>query len=178
MTGNRAAVRYAKALLSLASDQNKAEVVNNDMIYISKTIEENNELDQLLKSAVVKSELKKDALLKIFPKVNNLSKGMFDLLTSNKRIDILRDVTSKYIMLFDELNEKEKATVITAFPLTDKLESKVLKKVKELTDKSIELENIVDETIIGGFILRVGDKQYNASVLNKLNNLRREFTLN
>ncbi len=103
---------------------------------------------------------------------------MFDLFTSNKRIDILQDVTSKYMMLFDELNEKEKATVITAVPLTDKLESKVLKKVKELTDKSIELENIVDETIIGGFILRVGDKQYNASVLNKLNNLRREFTLN
>jgi len=62
--------------------------------------------------------------------------------------------------------------------MTDKLEAKVLAKVKELTSKSVELENIVDDTIIGGFILRIGDKQYNASVANKLNNLKREFTLN
>jgi len=54
----------------------------------------------------------------------------------------------------------------------------VLNKVKELTRKEVTLENIVDESILGGFILRVGDKQYNASISNKLNNLKKEFTLN
>ena len=62
--------------------------------------------------------------------------------------------------------------------MTDDLEIKVMAKIKELTSKSVELENIVDEDIIGGFILRVGDIQYNASIANKLNKLKREFTLN
>jgi len=178
MAGTRAAIRYAKALLSLASDQKAGKAVNNDMKLIAETIGENEDLDKLLKSAVIKSELKKQTLNKIFPKINKLSSNLFDLLVSNKRIDILEDIVTKYSILFDELEGKEKATVITAIPMTDKLEAKVLAKVKELTSKSVELENIVDDTIIGGFILRIGDKQYNASVANKLNNLKREFTLN
>lgn len=178
MAGTRAAIRYAKAVLSLASDQNAAEAVNNDMKLIATTIEDNAELSQVLKSAVVKSEVKKAALTQIFPNTNSISSEVFNLLMSNKRIDILGDVASTYNQLFDELNGKQKAQVSTAFPMTNDLEIKVLAKVKELTSKAVELENIVDESILGGFILRVGDKQYDASVSNKLNKLKREFTLN
>ena len=62
--------------------------------------------------------------------------------------------------------------------MTEDLEMKVLAKIKELTNKSVSVENVVDESILGGFILRIGDKEYNASVANKLNKLKREFTLN
>ena len=175
---SRAAIRYAKAVLSLASDQNAAEAVNNDMKLIATTIKENVELSQALKNAIVKSDAKIEALTKIFPNINSISSRLFNLLMSNKRIDILGDVASKYTTLFDELNGKEIAQVTTAFPMNNDLEIKVLAKVKELTSKAVELENMVDEGILGGFILRVGDKQYDASVSNKLNKLKREFTLN
>ena len=68
--------------------------------------------------------------------------------------------------------------VTTAVPLTDDLNAKVLAKVKELTGKEAVIENKVDESILGGFILRVGDMQYNASIANKLNNLKRTFSQN
>ena len=178
MAGTRAAIRYAKAALSLASDQKAAEAVNNDMITIASTIAENDELDQVLKSSVIKAEVKRAALAEIFPNLNTISSELFNLLITNKRIDILGAVASKYSELFDELSGKEVAQVTTAFPMTDDLEIKVLAKVKELTSKAVELENVVDESILGGFILRIGDKQYNASVANKLNKLKREFTLN
>ncbi|MBT8181024.1 MAG: ATP synthase F1 subunit delta [Eudoraea sp.] len=178
MAGTRAAIRYAKALLSLASEQKAAEAVNNDMKLIANTIVENDDLDKVLKSAVIKSELKKETLNSIFPKINKISSGLFDLLVSNKRLHILGDIVTKYNSLYDELIGKETAIVTTAIPMTKDLEVKVLAKVKDLTNKSVELENIVDNSIIGGFILRVGDKQYNASVANKLNKLKREFTLN
>ncbi|WP_347923186.1 ATP synthase F1 subunit delta [Pontimicrobium sp. SW4] len=178
MAGTRAAIRYAKAVLSLASDQNSADAVNNDMKLIATTIAENDELSQVLESAVVKSDIKKAALIQIFPSINSISSGLFNVLVSNKRIDILGSIASKYSELFDELNGKEIAQVTTAIPMTNDLEIKVLAKVKELTSKAVELENIVDESILGGFILRVGDKQYNASISNKLNKLKREFTLN
>lgn len=178
MAESRAAIRYAKAMLSLATDQKKADSVDNDMKLMANTIAENIGLAEMLNNAVVKSEDKKAVLLAVFPKLNKISTDLFDVLNSNKRIDILHDIAIHYSILFDTLKGKEVAKVTTAIPMTKELEAKVLAKVKELTNKEVVLENIVDENILGGFILRVGDKQYNASVSNKLNKLKREFTLN
>jgi len=178
MTGSRAAIRYAKAILSLAKDQNAAEAVNDDMNLIANTVAKSDELSQVLKSTVIKADLKKGALNTIFPNLNVLSSGLFDVLIANKRLGILGDVASSYNVQFDALNGKEKASVTTAVPMTSELEIKILSKIKELTNKAVELENIVDENILGGFILRIGDKQYNASIANQLNKLKREFTLN
>ncbi|WP_166960076.1 ATP synthase F1 subunit delta [Yeosuana marina] len=178
MAGARAAIRYAKALLSLATDQKKADAVNNDMKLMANTIAENTELSNMLNNSVIKSETKKAALLAVFPKLNSISAGLFDVLISNKRMTILNDIVLQYSILFDAFNGKEIAKVTTAVPMTKELEAKVLTKVKTLTNKEVSLENIVDESILGGFILRVGDKQYNASISNNLNKLKREFTLN
>ncbi|NCO62366.1 MAG: ATP synthase F1 subunit delta [Flavobacteriales bacterium] len=178
MSGARAAIRYAKAILSLATDKKSAESVNNDMKLMANTMSENIELNDVLTNAVIKAEVKKAVLLKIFPKLNSISTDLFDVLITNKRVDILPEIAIQYSVLFDAVNGKEKAKVTTAIPMTKELEAKVLDKVRELTNKEVTLENIVDESIIGGFILRVGDKQYNASISNKLNKLKREFTLN
>ena len=67
MAGTRAAIRYAKAALSLASDQNTAEVVNNDMMLITNTVTEHLDLSEMLKNSVINSETKKTILLSIFP---------------------------------------------------------------------------------------------------------------
>jgi F-type H+-transporting ATPase subunit delta len=178
MSGTRAAIRYAKALLSLAIDQKSEEVVNSDMKLIAKTVSENRDLDLALRNAVAKLDTKKEILNEVFPKLNPLSSKLFEVLADNNRIDAVQDVARKYNELYDDYIGKEKATVTTAVPMTQDLEIKVMAKIKELTSKSVELENIVDESIIGGFILRVGDIQYNAGIANKLNKLKREFTLN
>ena len=102
-----------------------------------------------------------------------------DTLVANNRIDILEQVAAKYNQLFDESKGIELATVTTAIALTPDLEKKVLAKAKELTGKKdVEVKNSIDESIIGGFILRIGDVQYNASVANQLSKLKRELTLN
>ena len=174
----RVAIRYAKAMLSLATDKKVAETVNNDMKLMAKTFAENTALSQMLTNAVIKSETKKEVLLQVFPKINTISTNLFDVLITNKRVDILNDIALQYNKLFNILNGKQVAKVTTAFPMTKDLEAKVLAKVNTLTNKEVTLENIIDETILGGFILRVGDVQYNASISNKLNKLKREFTLN
>ena len=178
MAGARAAIRYAKALLSLASDSKTAEVVNTDMKLIAETIADNKELSDMLQSPVVSSSNKKAVLLEIFKKSNKASLSLIDTLVVNNRIDILGQVASKYNQLFDESKGIELATVTTAVELSADLKKKVLAKAKELTGKDVEVENIIDESILGGFILRIGDVQYNASVANQLSKLKREFTLN
>jgi F-type H+-transporting ATPase subunit delta len=178
MSGTRAAIRYAKAVLSLAVNQNSEETVNNDMKLIAKTISEHTDLDLALKNAITKQNTKKEILNQVFTNLNPLTSKMFDVLVDNNRINVVAEVASQYNRLYDAHIGKEKATVTTAVPMTEDLEIKVLAKIKELTSKSVELVNIVDESIIGGFILRVGDIQYNASIASKLNKLKREFTLN
>ncbi len=175
---SRAAIRYAKAILSLAVDQKSAETVSNDMKLIASTISDSPELDAALKNAIVKQDAKREIVNKVFPNTNALTAKMFDVLVENNRIDVVAEVAQKFNELYEAHIGKEKATVTTAVPMTDDLEIKVMAKIKDLTSKSVELENIVDESIIGGFILRVGDIQYNASIANKLNKLKREFTLN
>ena len=178
MSGSRAAIRYAKAILSLANSNSKSEAVYSDMQVVAKTISENQELQDFLRSEIMKSEAKKDVLHKVFSNTDPLTKELFNLLVENKRVDIMDIVAAKYIKLYDEQMGKEVATVTTAVPMTSDMELKVLAKVKELTSKSVELQNVIDESILGGFILRIGDLQYDASIINKLNNLKREFTLN
>ena len=178
MAGARAAIRYAKAILSLATDQKTADVVSTDMKLIANTIAENKDLSQALQSPVVTSTVKKSILLEVFKKSNKTTLSLINTLVANNRIDILEQVASKYNLLFDQSKGIELATVTTAIALTPDLKKKVLAKAKEITGKNVEVENIIDESILGGFILRIGDVQYNASVANQLNKIKREFTLN
>jgi|SRR5690554_43848 len=178
MAGARAAIRYAKAVLSLASDRNTAEVVNTDMKLMAKTIAESNDLNNMLQNPVVSSSVKKSILLDIFKDANEMTRNLIDTLITNKRLTLLEQVAVQYNLLYDKLTGTQIAQVTTAVPLTDELRAKVLAKVKELTGKDVEIKSNVDESILGGFILRVGDIQYNASIANKLNKLKREFTLN
>ncbi|UMB59794.1 ATP synthase F1 subunit delta [Lutibacter sp. A80] len=174
--GSRAAVRYAKAILSFALEQSKEVEVNNDMLVVVSTIEESKDLQLVLSSPVLKSELKKTALKEVFSsKVSGVTMGLIDLLVENKRLSILTDVAKKYTVIFDELKGIEVAKVTTAVPLTEALNAQVLAKIKETTGKEATIENTVDPDIIGGFILRIGDVQYDASISNKLQVLKRQF---
>ncbi|NLP57229.1 ATP synthase F1 subunit delta [Lutibacter sp. B1] len=176
MSGTKAALRYAKAILNLALEQKKEVEVNNDMLLITNTIVESKDLQLLLTSPILKSDKKKSVLKEIFSnKISSLSSSLINLLIDNERLAILDEVSKKYISLFDSLKGKEIAKVTTAIALDDELNNKVLQKVKEITGKEAIVENIINPDIIGGFILRVGDIQYDASIANKLQVLKRQF---
>jgi F-type H+-transporting ATPase subunit delta len=176
MASTRATIRYAKAILDLANSKGVAEAVNNDMKSIASAIDTNTELSTFIQNPTTKVEVKESALLEVFADVNGVTKGLFHLLFENKRFEILNAIALEYNKLFDESNGVEVAKVTTAIPMDAALEAKVLAKVATLSDKKITIENIVDPSIIGGFILRIGDNQYNASVANRLQVLKRELS--
>lgn len=174
---SRAAIRYAKAVLDQANHANISEVVFGDMKSIQATLAGSKELRVVLQSPVVKAEDKKQALLQIFEKNSDVTKALIQILTSNKRINLLGGVALAYVDLYNDSKGVKTATVITAVTLTPEIEAKVLSKLKEMTGSdNITINNTIDESIIGGFILRVGDLQYNASIANQLGNLKREFS--
>lgn len=176
MASTRAAIRYAKAILDLANSKGVAEAVNNDMKSIATAIETNQELSTFIQNPTTTVEVKEGALLEVFANVNGVTKGLFRLLFENKRFEILDAIAVEYNKLFDENNGVQVAKVTTAIPMGAALEAKVLAKIATLSDKKITIENIVDPSIIGGFILRIGDNQYNASVAYRLQVLKRELS--
>lgn len=176
MNESRAALRYAKATLDLAVDKKATEAVEKDMKSIITTITESKELDELLASPIVKGTDKKEVLSKVFKEKDGITEGLIAILVDNKRIALLQEVALKYIILNEQLKGQDIGYVTTAVPMTSDLESKILEKVVAITGKKVTLENKVDQSIVGGFILRVGDLQYDASIASKLNGLKREFT--
>lgn len=178
MKGTRAAIRYAKAILDLAKDQNSAAAVNDDMKLIVNAIADNKELKSLLNSPVVKAEQKTAVLKEVFANTNAITTGLVNVLADNKRLTLLETVATEFTALYDASQGFQKAYVTTAVALTDDMNTKVLAKVKELTGKEALIENTIDESILGGFILRVGDLQYNASIANNFNKLKRTFSQN
>ena len=178
MSGTRAAIRYAKAILSVATDNQTAEKIQLEMDEIAHTIASNAALNEAVKSPVVKLSEKAAVLDKVFKNFSPELKSLFQTLAQNKRIDLLEEISLQYKQLYDQLNNKEVATVTTAVPMPSAMEAKVMAKLKTLSSKTISLKKTVDETILGGFILRVGDQQYNASVSNQLNELKNKFQIN
>lgn len=174
----RAANRYAKALLDLALEKKQEELVHKDMQYVAKTIAANSDLQMLLDSPIFKTSDKTKALKSIFNKdISSLSNNLIELLATNKRMPLLQEITKQYGILFNQEKSIEKALVTTAFPIDESMREQVLAKATALVgDKKISLNNKVDENIIGGFILRVGDVQIDASIQNKLNKLKRELS--
>lgn len=176
MSSTRAAIRYAKAILDLATSKNVANDVSNDMFSITNTISGNQELNSFIQNPIIKVEVKENALLEVFANTNQVTKSLFHLLFENKRFEILNATAIEYNKLFDEINGIEVAQVTTAIAMDADLEAKVKEKIATFSYKKVSIENIVDPSIIGGFILRIGDKQYNASIANRLQVLKREFS--
>ncbi|PKH50067.1 ATP synthase F1 subunit delta [Tenacibaculum sp. Bg11-29] len=176
MKGARPALRYAKAILNLAKETNNDSLVNDNMKFIAGTIAGSSDLKRMLKSPVVKAADKRKVLNALFgEKVDTIIKGLFNLLEENKRMMILEVIARQYSIIYDYDKNIQVAKVTTAVALTKELEDKIQAKIVEITGNSAGIENIVNPTILGGFILRVGDVQYDASISNQLSQLRREF---
>ena len=102
-----------------------------------------------------------------------------NLVLEKRREAILGAIANSFIDLYNDLKNIVKATVVTANAITEDTRNKVLSQLKLVAgDANILIEEQVDESIIGGFVLRIGDTEYNASIDNKLQQLKREFVSN
>ena len=176
MKGSRVAIRYAKALLATAQEQQAVDQVADDMESVYMTLENSQELKAVLASPVISAELKGDTLKAIFGKVSPVVKTFLALVAENNRANHLDGVALKYKQLYQDLQGKQEAEVTTAVPLTPALEKAVMDKIKTLTDKKVELVRTVDQDIIGGFILRLGDQRFDASIANQLKSLKHNLS--
>jgi F-type H+-transporting ATPase subunit delta len=176
----KVASRYAKSLLKIAIEEKALEELYTDMQLVNKICAENRELVLLLKSPVVKSDKKQAILTAIFDK--NLSKiaaTFVSLITNKKRAGILDDIAASFIETYKQHKNIKTAQVTSAVALSKAQKDGIIAILNSAKDaSSIDLHEVIDTNIIGGMILRVGDKQVDESIKRKLKNLEMEFDEN
>jgi len=177
MSSFRVASRYAKSLLELAKDQNKLEEVNEDMRLIDQVCRENHDLVLLLKNPIINHSIKKTVLHALFEgKINDLTMAILDITTRKNREPLLPLIASEFHLQYNHLKGIQEASVTTSFALDDSLRKKINDIVIKISKgNSVELTEIVDESIIGGYLLKVGDTQLDDTLSSKLKELDLEF---
>lgn len=175
MKNTRASLRYAKAALRISLEQKKEMRLAKDMQEIVKVFSSNIALVFFLQNPIISNTNKQETILKVLTDIDPLTSQLIRLLVQNNRIDLLDQVANAYLKLLQQHQGEQVAVVTTAVSLTPALAKTVLDKAKQLSKAKITLENHINPAIIGGFILRIGDLEYNASVAHQLDQLKREF---
>jgi F-type H+-transporting ATPase subunit delta len=176
MAETKVSSRYANSLLDMSSEKNNLDEISIDMELVHSAIRSSKELKNILDSPIVKSEIKKSVLSEIFKnKISNDSLGFIKFVIDKNREDILDSIIEKFLELRDEKLGLVRVEVRTSFDFTDEQKEKLRKRLESILNKKAHLKFIVDNTIVGGFIAKVGDTVYDASIKHQLELLRKEF---
>jgi F-type H+-transporting ATPase subunit delta len=170
------AIRYAKALIDLAKEQNAVEAVKDDMVLFYKTVRTNPELGAVLGNPIVSHSKKIAILADIFAaRISKVSVAMLNIMVNKGRADVLYGMAHEFIAQYDVLNNVTYAKVISAAPLSEANKQKMLNEVQQAVGGTIKLNSQVDPSLIGGFVLTVGDRRIDTSVANSLNKIKKDF---
>lgn len=176
MSTGKIAVRYAKALFLSAREQKLLDPVRADMEIILKATTGIQDIRQLLESPIINSGKKANALVEIFKSgISELSLDFIRLVTGNKREEYLPGMARYFIQLYKEEKGIKVATISSAVSLDSESSRQIGEMIKKAFKAKIELQQEVKEELIGGFVLRVENKQLDASVKGKLEKIKKEL---
>ena len=171
--------RYAKALFEYAKETGETESIFKDLSYIRNVTRESRELYRMFFSPVVKPYKKIIVLKKVFgDAISETTQKFFELIIKKGREANIREIAANYINIYNESKNIIEADITTAVSIDDKLRNDIKAKLRTQLNKEINLNEKVDSKILGGYILRVKDKQEDRSLKTKLNRLKRELEAN
>jgi F-type H+-transporting ATPase subunit delta len=176
MQSTKAAARYAKALLDLSLEQGCFEKVSSDMAYLHRVCQEEKDFVILLNSPVVKSDKKISIFQTLFADFDELSSLFMELITKNRREYMLDDIALSYQALLKAHHGIIPVSIFSARPLDANTRTTLIKKIGAAVQGKPEISEILDESLIGGFIVRMDDMQIDASVSSQFKNLKQRLT--
>lgn len=173
----KVAKTYAKSLLDLAVEKGALEEVEKDMLSILSVCEESKELQSMLESPIVSSDKKWSVLKAIFEKsISAFTLSFVELMAKNGRESKLADTAYAFGHLYLEQKNILKAVVKSVDGVGETLKAKIAELVKTTYNKEVIIEEEKDESLIGGFVITVGDQQVDASVSKQLANMKKALS--
>jgi F-type H+-transporting ATPase subunit delta len=180
MLNPRIAAPYAKSLLDIAIEQGQLETVYADMQFLQQVIKGNRDFLALLRSPVVKSDVKNKIVTAITEgRVSPLTATFNKLLISKGREIYLPEIITAFIKQYKDHKNIHVVQLTTAAPISEAIKAAFVEQIRKTTAmQNIELETSVNENLIGGFTLQAGDKLVDASIAYDLKQIRKQFENN
>lgn len=175
MRSTKSAIRYAKAILELSSESNSVDFVARDMERIVEAGNETSDFQIFLNSPVIKTDKKIGILKVLFSEFTELTMSFIELITKNKREYLLTEIASAFVGLLKKQNGIVPVSVTSAVKLEKETLAQILDKLKSHVDGDFEVTEEVDPSLIGGFVVRMDDKQIDASIASQLNRMKIEL---
>jgi F-type H+-transporting ATPase subunit delta len=176
MKNSKVATRYARAFLDLAIEQKNLDSVLGDMNVLSATCKDSHEFMLLLTSPVVKPDKKIAIFEQAFEQFEKMTLSFMALITKNGREDLLADIAAAFDAQVKEHRGIIPITLTSATKLEGATKDAIIAKVQASVDGQLEIEEKIDESLIGGFMVQMGDTRIDASVSSQLNNLKQRLT--
>jgi F-type H+-transporting ATPase subunit delta len=176
MKSTKSAARYAKALLELSQEQNKMDVVESNMQDIVKASNDTHDFQVFLNSPIIKADKKVSVMNQLFSNFDSLSMSFLELITKNGREGLIAEIANSFLVQLKELRGIVPVSITSATPLDSKTKEVILSKLKATINGQLEVEEIIDNALIGGFVIRMGDKQIDSSVASQLKRMKQELT--
>lgn len=176
MKSTKSAARYAKALLELSQEQNKMDVVESNMLDIVKASNDTHDFQVFLNSPIIKADKKVSVMNQLFSNFDSLSMSFLELITKNGREGLIAEIANSFLVQLKELRGIVPVSITSATPLDSKTKEEILSKLKATINGQLEVEEIIDNALIGGFVIRMGDKQIDSSVASQLKRMKQELT--
>ena len=180
MPNPRLAARYAKSLIDLATEKGQLDAVYADAKYLQALTKESREFTNLLRSPVIKADKKQSIIDAVTNgKVNAITAAFNKLLVIKGRESDMPEIIDAFVEQYNTLKGIHKAKLTTAVPVSEELKNAIVAKTKaEAGLLNVELETIVDSSIIGGFLLEYNNNLVDASVLRDLKDIKKQFNKN
>ena len=170
------AVRYSKALYALGSERNMLDSVYTDMKMLNEVCRNEPEFRRMLNFPVIPGSKKIEIFSKLFKdRITPETFRFLELIAENRRESYLQAITHAFIEKYKAGKGIKTVTITTVEPINDVVRKTIAHEIKKHYRADIELVENQEEKIIGGFILRIEDEQFDASVAAQLEKIKREF---
>lgn len=171
---SEAAQRYAQAVFELAKDAKQLDAVEQDFSKFAAAWRESAELREAARSPLIEPEVKAQALTAVAAKLglSELGRKTIGVAALNRRARELPAIAASYRALLARERGARQVEIVSARPLRDDEKAAIVESLGKQLGAKVEAETSVDESLIGGFVVRVGSRQFDASVKSKLDALR------
>lgn len=170
------AKRYAKALFELASEQNILPKLEQDLQVVCQAVEEMKDFFQLMSTPSLDKVTKKKLLSDAFTDVHPYSKNLLFLLVDRNRFSLLAEIYRAFHHLVMEARGQVEAWVTSAFPLTEEDRQALLNVFEKRINKKIDMHTQVDSDLLGGVVVRIGNRVYDGSLATQLKRFHENLT--
>lgn len=179
MRTSKVAKRYAQGLLNFTQETGNTTSVFGEMKDLVNTIEKSKDLQSFFNSPIIELKKKMTVADEIFKSFSPVTRNLIQLVIRHGREGQLSNIGQEFVNKVEDMNGVQRITLTSATPLSEENIKNILKSTTLVNhDNQFDVTSIINPDILGGYILRVGDQQIDASVKSKLSRLNKEFQLN